>query len=284
MRSATLFAVALAARLRCARIANARQARAAASSRSCLRLPTTSTRSVPGAQLVGRLGVHRRPARRRRCRALPTRPASTSRRSSRCAPSVVVGIPAQARFAEPLRARRRARRAARRRHLRADLRKPRGDRRAHRPRAASRRPDRAPAARNRGTARREPHASHRIRASSSCLAAAPIWTAGARSYIATLIALAGGTNAAADLHAAYGAVQRRGAAARSARRARRRSRPRSSTRALDREPWRSLRAVRAHHVYARRFRSARAAGPTLQRRDPLAAGDRLAPHRRERRR
>ncbi len=32
----------------------------------------------------------------------------------------------------------------------------------------------------------------------------PIWTAGSGSYIATLIALAGGTNAAGDMHAAYG--------------------------------------------------------------------------------
>ena len=36
------------------------------------------------------------------------------------------------------------------------------------------------------------------------LGSGPIWTAGSASYIATLIALAGGTNAAADLHGAYG--------------------------------------------------------------------------------
>ncbi len=36
------------------------------------------------------------------------------------------------------------------------------------------------------------------------LGSGPIWTAGSGSYISTLIVLAGGTNAAADLHAAYG--------------------------------------------------------------------------------
>lgn len=80
------------------------------------------------------------------------------------------------------------------------------------------------------------------------LGSGPIWTAGAASYISTLIDLAGGTNAANDLHVAYGvysaealvrhqpdmlvadaAVHLRGA--------------------LDREPWRSLSAVRLHRIY-----------------------------------
>jgi len=80
------------------------------------------------------------------------------------------------------------------------------------------------------------------------LGSGPIWTAGGASYISTLIALAGGVNAAADLHAAYGqfsaeALLRRqpdvlvadaaihlGAT-------------------LDREPWRGLTAVRSRRVY-----------------------------------
>jgi iron complex transport system substrate-binding protein len=80
------------------------------------------------------------------------------------------------------------------------------------------------------------------------LGTAPIWTVGDASYIATLIGMAGGRNAASDLNIAYGqysaeallhddpdaiiddpAVNLRGS--------------------LDREPWRSLRAVREHDVY-----------------------------------
>jgi iron complex transport system substrate-binding protein len=80
------------------------------------------------------------------------------------------------------------------------------------------------------------------------LGTAPIWTVGDASYIATLIGLAGGRNAASDLKIAYGqysaeallhddpdviiddpAVHLQGS--------------------LDREPWRSLRAVREHDVY-----------------------------------
>lgn len=81
------------------------------------------------------------------------------------------------------------------------------------------------------------------------LGSGPIWTAGAGSYITTLIALAGGTNAASDLHAAYGEYS-----------------PEALLRrqpdllvadaaihldaSFDREPWRSLSAVRLGRVYA----------------------------------
>jgi len=81
------------------------------------------------------------------------------------------------------------------------------------------------------------------------LGSAPIWTAGSTSYVATLIALAGGTNAARDLHAAYGQY---------AAEALLRDRPdvlvtdpaTNLQAVLDREPWRSLPAVRLHHVYS----------------------------------
>jgi iron complex transport system substrate-binding protein len=81
------------------------------------------------------------------------------------------------------------------------------------------------------------------------LGSGPIWTAGAASYIATLIALAGGANAAGDLPTAYGeysaeALVRRQpdliVAAREVR----------LDAVLDREPWRSLQAVRLGRVYA----------------------------------
>jgi ABC-type Fe3+-hydroxamate transport system substrate-binding protein len=80
------------------------------------------------------------------------------------------------------------------------------------------------------------------------LGTAPIWTVGDTSYIATLIEMAGGRNAASDLKIAYGqysaeallhdnpdvivddpAVHLQGS--------------------LEREPWRSLRAVQEHDVY-----------------------------------
>jgi iron complex transport system substrate-binding protein len=80
------------------------------------------------------------------------------------------------------------------------------------------------------------------------LGTAPIWTVGDRSYIATLIGLAGGRNAAGDLKVAYGqysaeallhddpdviiddpAVHLQNS--------------------LESEPWRSLRAVQEHRVY-----------------------------------
>jgi iron complex transport system substrate-binding protein len=81
------------------------------------------------------------------------------------------------------------------------------------------------------------------------LGSGPIWTAGAQSYISTLIALAGGSNAASDLHAAYGqysaeVLLRRQPDILVADAAI------NLASVLDREPWRSLRAVRFGHVYA----------------------------------
>ena len=76
----------------------------------------------------------------------------------------------------------------------------------------------------------------------------PIWTAGSGSYIATLIALAGGRNAADDLHQAWGEY-----GAESLLRAQPDvivSDPSVHLEsALGREPWRSLRAVREGRVY-----------------------------------
>jgi iron complex transport system substrate-binding protein len=81
------------------------------------------------------------------------------------------------------------------------------------------------------------------------LGSTPIWTAGSPSYIATLIALAGGKNSANDLHLAYGQY--------SAEALLRRQPDVLVTdpavrldAALGQEPWRSLRAVRAGRVYA----------------------------------
>ncbi|MBV8488899.1 MAG: ABC transporter substrate-binding protein [Candidatus Eremiobacteraeota bacterium] len=80
------------------------------------------------------------------------------------------------------------------------------------------------------------------------LGTGPIWTAGAGSYIGTLIALAGGTNAAGDLHAAYGEYSAEALL---------RDQPDAIVTdpavhleaVLDREPWRSLHAVQRSHVY-----------------------------------
>jgi len=80
------------------------------------------------------------------------------------------------------------------------------------------------------------------------LGSGPIWTAGSSSYIATLIALAGGRNAAADLHAAYGQYSAEALL---------RAQPDALVTdpairldaSLGREPWRSLRAVRLKRVY-----------------------------------
>jgi ABC-type Fe3+-hydroxamate transport system substrate-binding protein len=81
------------------------------------------------------------------------------------------------------------------------------------------------------------------------LGSGPIWTAGSGSYISKLIEIAGGRNAADDLHAAYGEY--------SAEALLRNqpdllvTDPATHIEALaDREPWRSLRAVRLHRVYA----------------------------------
>ncbi|MGB6602355.1 MAG: helical backbone metal receptor [Candidatus Cybelea sp.] len=81
------------------------------------------------------------------------------------------------------------------------------------------------------------------------LGSGPIWTAGASSYITALIALAGGTNVASDLHAAYGQYSAEALL---------RHQPdmlvadaaTNLAAVLDREPWRSLRAVRLRHVYS----------------------------------
>lgn len=80
------------------------------------------------------------------------------------------------------------------------------------------------------------------------LGSGPIWTAGSSSYIATLIALAGGRNAAADLHAAYGQYSAETLL---------RAQPDALVAdpavrldaALGHEPWRSLRAVRLERVF-----------------------------------
>ncbi len=81
------------------------------------------------------------------------------------------------------------------------------------------------------------------------LDSAPVWTAGAGSYISKLVTIAGGRNAAADLGAAY---------AQYSSEALLEDRPdvliadRAThlQAALDREPWRSLQAVRLHRVYS----------------------------------
>jgi len=80
------------------------------------------------------------------------------------------------------------------------------------------------------------------------LGSAPIWTAGAGSYITTLIELAGGKNTAGDLHAAYGQYSAEALL---------RDQPdvviadpsALAPAVLDREPWRSLQAVRRGRVY-----------------------------------
>lgn len=81
------------------------------------------------------------------------------------------------------------------------------------------------------------------------LGSAPIWTAGRNSYLSTLIALAGGVNAARDLDAAYGQYSAETLV---------RRQPDvlvadaaiHLSAVLDREPWRSLRAVRLDRVYS----------------------------------
>jgi ABC-type Fe3+-hydroxamate transport system substrate-binding protein len=77
----------------------------------------------------------------------------------------------------------------------------------------------------------------------------PIWTAGRGSYLTTLIELAGGRNAAADLEQPYGEYSEEALV---------RAQPDALVvdRAVDvrelrnREPWRSLKAVREGHVFA----------------------------------
>ena len=80
------------------------------------------------------------------------------------------------------------------------------------------------------------------------LGSVPVWTAGSGSYITTLIQLAGAVNAAGDLHEAYGQYSAEALV---------REQPdiliadpaTNLRSVLDREPWRSLRAVRLHRVY-----------------------------------
>lgn len=81
------------------------------------------------------------------------------------------------------------------------------------------------------------------------LGSGPIWTAGSGSYIATLIALAGGTNAAYDLHAAYGQYSAEALL---------QHQPDALVTdpaihldaVLASEPWRSLHAVQRGHVFS----------------------------------
>jgi iron complex transport system substrate-binding protein len=80
------------------------------------------------------------------------------------------------------------------------------------------------------------------------LGSGPIWTVGPRSYIATLIALAGGRDAAADLGVAYGEYSAEALL---------RAQPDAIVTdpsvhldaILGQEPWRSLKAVTFHHVF-----------------------------------
>jgi iron complex transport system substrate-binding protein len=80
------------------------------------------------------------------------------------------------------------------------------------------------------------------------LGSGPIWTAGAASYITTLVELAGGKNAADDLRAAYGEYSAEALVVRQPDVLA--ADPAANLEAvLDREPWRSLRAVRLHRIY-----------------------------------
>ena len=80
------------------------------------------------------------------------------------------------------------------------------------------------------------------------LGTGPIWTAGAGSYVGRLIALAGGRDAAEDLRTPWGEYSAEALV---------RAQPDAIVAGseshlksvLNREPWRSLRAVREHHVY-----------------------------------
>ncbi|HEY6326772.1 MAG TPA: helical backbone metal receptor [Candidatus Cybelea sp.] len=163
-------------------------------------------------------------------------------------PSAVIGIPAQSRFVEPLR---RARVPV---YLLADdtydqifsnLRVA-GALTGHRHEAdaAIARLRRETAALVNQTAGFARHPSVFV-----VLGSGPIWTAGSGSYITKLIALAGGRNAADDLREAYGEYSAEALL---------RDQPdllvtdpATHIEALaDREPWRSLRAVRRHRVYA----------------------------------
>ncbi|HLX25901.1 MAG TPA: helical backbone metal receptor [Candidatus Cybelea sp.] len=80
------------------------------------------------------------------------------------------------------------------------------------------------------------------------LGTGPIWTVGPKSYIAKLIELAGGRNAASDLPEAYGQYSAE-ALLRAQPDAIVTDRAVHLETVLDREPWRSLRAVQQHHIF-----------------------------------
>jgi iron complex transport system substrate-binding protein len=162
-------------------------------------------------------------------------------------PTLVVGIPSQARLVEPLR---RARVPVvllpddSYNSIFANLREM-GSLTGHRREAAATiaRLQHETADLHRRTAHDARHPSVFV-----VLGAAPIWTAGRGSYITSLIALAGAVNAANDLDAAYGEYSAEALL---------RDQPdiviadpaTNLAGMLDREPWRSLRAVQLHRVY-----------------------------------
>ena len=163
-------------------------------------------------------------------------------------PSAVIGIPAQARFVEPLR------RAHVPLYLLADDTYDQifANLRAAGALTGRRREADAEIARLQRETARLVHRTQRFTRRPSVfivLGSGPIWTAGSGSYISKLIALAGGRNAADDLRAAYGEYSAEALL---------RDQPdllvtdpATHLDALaDREPWRSLRAVRRHRVYA----------------------------------
>jgi ABC-type Fe3+-hydroxamate transport system substrate-binding protein len=80
------------------------------------------------------------------------------------------------------------------------------------------------------------------------LGTGPIWTVGPHSYIATLVELAGGRNAANDLATAYGEYSEE-ALLRAQPDAIVAGRETDLHDVLGREPWKSLRAVREGHVF-----------------------------------
>jgi iron complex transport system substrate-binding protein len=80
------------------------------------------------------------------------------------------------------------------------------------------------------------------------LGTGPIWTAGPQSYISTLIALAGGKNAVTGLAGAYAPYSAEALLALQPD-AIVTDRATNLASVLSREPWRSLRAVRQHHVF-----------------------------------
>jgi ABC-type Fe3+-hydroxamate transport system substrate-binding protein len=80
------------------------------------------------------------------------------------------------------------------------------------------------------------------------LGTGPIFTVGPKSYIASLITLAGGTNAVTSIDAAYGSYSAEALLKLQPDVLITDESTRLST-VLDREPWRSLNAVRAHRVY-----------------------------------